>query len=116
MVAWGSRICSDCTTGSSGSASIARSLGVRNAVAKRQPNCKDGRCMPEIDIESLRSQLGRKVVDEDVATAAPLRGMVVTFGREETAPGQGQPVPPGWHLAYFPDASRLSTLGADGLP
>jgi len=24
--------------------------------------------------------------------------------------------PPGWHLAYFPAASRLASLGADGLP
>jgi 3-methylfumaryl-CoA hydratase len=72
--------------------------------------------MPEIDIEPIRAQLGRKVVDEDVATAAPLRGMVVTFDRDEAAPVEGEPIPPGWHLAYFPAASRLSTLGADGLP
>ena len=25
-------------------------------------------------------------------------------------------MPPGWHLAYFPAASRLAILGADGLP
>ncbi|MGE0224841.1 MAG: MaoC family dehydratase N-terminal domain-containing protein [Acetobacteraceae bacterium] len=72
--------------------------------------------MPDIDIEPIRAQLGRKVEDHDVATAAPLRGMVVTFDRDETAPVEGEPVPPGWHLAYFPEASRLSNLGADGLP
>jgi 3-methylfumaryl-CoA hydratase len=71
---------------------------------------------PEIDIEPIRAQLGRKVEDHDLAAAAPLRGMVVTFDRNETAPVEGEPVPPGWHLAYFPDASRLSGLGADGLP
>jgi 3-methylfumaryl-CoA hydratase len=69
-----------------------------------------------IDIESLRRQLGRRVVEEDVATAAPLRGMVVTFDRDETAPVEGEAVPPGWHLAYFPAASRRASLGADGLP
>jgi 3-methylfumaryl-CoA hydratase len=72
--------------------------------------------MGEIDIEPVRAQLGRAVVDYDVATAAPLRGMVVTFDRNETPPGPGQPIAPGWHLAYFPAASRLSDLGADGLP
>ena len=72
--------------------------------------------MPEIDIEPIRAQLGRKVVDRDVATAAPLRGMVVTFDRDETAPVVGEPVPYGWHLAYFPEASRLAGLGEDGLP
>jgi 3-methylfumaryl-CoA hydratase len=42
--------------------------------------------------------------------------MVVTFDRDETAPVAGEPIPPGWHLAYFPAASRLASLGADGLP
>ena len=72
--------------------------------------------MPEIDIEPIRARLGAKVVDEDVATAAPLRGMVVTFDRNEVPPVDGQPIAPGWHLAYFPAAHRLATLGADGLP
>jgi 3-methylfumaryl-CoA hydratase len=72
--------------------------------------------MPEIDIAPINAQLGRMVEDEDVATAAPLRGMVVTFDRDEVAPATGQPVPPGWHLAWFPVASRLASLGADGLP
>ena len=70
----------------------------------------------EIDIEPIRAQLGRKVEDHDLAIAAPLRGMVVTFDRNETAPVEAEPIPPGWHLAYFPEASRLASLGADGLP
>jgi len=72
--------------------------------------------MPEIDIEPIRARLGTKVTDEDVATAAPLRGMVVTFDRDEKPPIEGEPIAPGWHLAYFPAASRLATLGSDGLP
>jgi 3-methylfumaryl-CoA hydratase len=72
--------------------------------------------MTEIDLEPIRARLGTKVVDEDVATAAPLRGMVVTFDRDEKPPVEGEPIAPGWHLAYFPAASRLSSLGADGLP
>jgi 3-methylfumaryl-CoA hydratase len=72
--------------------------------------------MTEIDIAPIRARLGTKVVDEDVAIAAPLRGMVVTFDRDETPPVEGEAIAPGWHLAYFPTASRLSSLGADGLP
>jgi 3-methylfumaryl-CoA hydratase len=72
--------------------------------------------MPDIDIEPIRALLGTKVTDHDVATEAPLRGMVVTFDRDEIAPVEGEPIPSGWHLAYFPAASRLNTLGADGLP
>ena len=72
--------------------------------------------MAEIDIAPLRAQIGRSFTDEDVATAAPLRGMRVTFDRDEPAPRAGEPVPPGWHLAYFPEETRRSELGADGLP
>src|SRR4051794_22479590 len=45
-----------------------------------------------------------------------MRGMAVPCPREGPPPGPGQPTPPGWHLAYFPAASRRSSLGADGLP
>jgi 3-methylfumaryl-CoA hydratase len=69
-----------------------------------------------IDLSAVRAQLGQKVVEHDIATAAPLRGMVVTFDRDERAPEAGEPIAPGWHLAYFPEPSRLSELGADGLP
>jgi 3-methylfumaryl-CoA hydratase len=72
--------------------------------------------MPEIDIESLRAQLGRTIVDEDMATEAPLRGMAATFDRDEPPPRTGDPVPPGWHLAYFPDTPKRRDLTADGLP
>lgn len=69
-----------------------------------------------IDIGPIRAQIGRKIVDRDEATAAPLRGMVVTFDRNEKPPVKGEPIAPGWHLAYFPADSRLATLGQDGLP
>lgn len=72
--------------------------------------------MPEIDIDAIRAKLGTKIVELDEATPAPLRGMVVTFDRDEKAPVKGEPIAPGWHLAYFPAASRLATLGRDGLP
>lgn len=69
-----------------------------------------------IDLAPIRAQLGRIVTDEDEATAAPLRGMVVTFDRDETPPVRGEPIAPGWHLAYFPEASHRASLGEDGLP
>lgn len=67
--------------------------------------------MPDIDIDAIRAKLGTKIVDEDEATAAPLRGMVVTFDRDEKPPVKGEPVAPGWHLAYFSAASRLLHWG-----
>ncbi len=70
----------------------------------------------EIDLAPIRAQLGMIHTDHDLAIAAPMRGMVVTFDRDETPPEEGQAVPPGWHLAYFPEAMRLAQLGEDGLP
>jgi 3-methylfumaryl-CoA hydratase len=69
-----------------------------------------------LDLEAVRARLGAMAVDHDEATAAPLHGMAVTFGRSEPPPAAGDAVPPGWHLAYFPDATPLSGLGEDGLP
>ncbi len=72
--------------------------------------------MTAIDLSAMRAKLGQTVVEHDIATAAPLTGMVVTFDRDEVPPKEGEPIAPGWHLAYFPEASRRSELGVDGLP
>jgi 3-methylfumaryl-CoA hydratase len=69
-----------------------------------------------INLDSVRARLGAMEEDHDQATAAPLRGMAATFGRQETRPDAGSPIQPGWHLAYFPDATPLTGLGEDGLP
>lgn len=69
-----------------------------------------------IDIDALRKSIGTKIVEEDVATRAPLRGLAVTFDREERIPGAGEPIQPGWHLVYFAPLSPKAILGDDGLP
>lgn len=70
----------------------------------------------DLDLSAVQAALGQKIVEHDEAIAAPLRGMIVTFDRDERAPGAGEPIAPGWHLTYFPEPSRLAELGADGLP
>jgi 3-methylfumaryl-CoA hydratase len=60
--------------------------------------------------------IGDKVVDEDVATAAPVRAMIAAFDRDEAPPGDGEQIPVGWHGVYFLPTSRPGELGADGLP
>ena len=72
--------------------------------------------MPKIDIDAIRKHLGHVMVHEDVATAAPLRGMAATFDRDEPPPEEGTPIAPGWHLCYFLEDTRLGSMGADGLP
>lgn len=69
-----------------------------------------------VDIDALREHIGTKIEDEDVATEAPPKGMIVTFGRDETAPGPGEPIAPGWHRGYFLPMTPPDGLGLDGLP
>ena len=72
--------------------------------------------MTAIDIEPLKKHLGRKIEDEDVATEAPLKGMIATFDRDEKVPGPGEPIAPGWHLCYLHSYARRKSLAVDGLP
>ncbi len=71
---------------------------------------------PAIDLAALRKHIGTRMTEEDVATAAPLQMLVAAFNREERAPQEGEPIPPGWHCGYFLNMAPQSTLGADGLP
>jgi 3-methylfumaryl-CoA hydratase len=69
-----------------------------------------------VDIDALRRHIGKTIVEHDLATAAPLHGLIVTFDRDELPPRDGDPVQPGWHNAYFLQMSRKAALGEDGLP
>src|SRR5215475_6076174 len=69
-----------------------------------------------IDIEPLRKELGRKIEDEDVVTAAPIKAMICTFDRDEEVPAPGEPIAPGWHLCFLHSYARPASLGKDGAP
>ena len=49
--------------------------------------------MIDINIDDLKSHIGTMVEDEDVATGAPLREMIVTFDRRRHAARSGRPDP-----------------------
>jgi 3-methylfumaryl-CoA hydratase len=72
--------------------------------------------MTAIDVAALRRHIGTRIADEDIATEAPLKAIVATFDRQEEAPRQGEPIPPGWHIGYFLSMARTESLAADGLP
>lgn len=72
--------------------------------------------MSEVDIEALRRHVGATARDEDVATRAPLLMIAATFGRDEDAPREGEPIPPGWHIGYFLNMAKPAELAGDGLP
>ncbi|HYX03433.1 MAG TPA: protein dehydratase [Reyranella sp.] len=67
-----------------------------------------------IDIEPLRKQLGRKIEDEDLVTAAPIKAMICTFDRDEEVPAPGEPIAPGRHLCFLHSYARRASLGKDG--
>lgn len=69
-----------------------------------------------LDIEALRSGIGREIVTEDIATAAPVAAMSATLDRSDPPPKAGDPLPPLWHWMYFLDFDKTSSLGPDGLP
>jgi len=68
------------------------------------------------DLEALRAHIGRKVVEEDDASAAPVRLMGATFGRPEADPRPGAELPEGWHGLYFLPGTTAAELGPDGAP
>ena len=72
--------------------------------------------MTAIDAAALRRHIGTRMTEEDVATEAPLRMIVATFNRPETAPREGEPIPPGWHIGYFLNMAPQAALTRDGLP
>lgn len=72
--------------------------------------------MTAIDAAALRRHIGTRVVEDDIATLAPLRAIIAAFDRDEDAPREGEPVPPGWHIGYFASSAPTATLEPDGLP
>lgn len=69
-----------------------------------------------VDIDHLRSWIGRTDRLVDSATIAPLRGLAATLDHEDTSPILGALVPPAWHWLYFLPFVRQSDIGSDGHP
>lgn len=62
------------------------------------------------------SMIGAREVENDVVTASSVARLAATLDIENPAPATGDPLPPGWHCAYFLPAIRPGGLAADGLP
>jgi 3-methylfumaryl-CoA hydratase len=69
-----------------------------------------------IDIDHLRSWIGREEVAEDVNTPVPVAALAATLDRDDPKPRPGDELPPLWHWLYFLPTVRQSELGADGHP
>ncbi len=69
-----------------------------------------------IDLDQLRTWIGRTETRTDLATAAPHAAFSATLDREDAEPANGTLVPPLWHWLYFLPMSPMSDVGPDGHP
>ena len=69
-----------------------------------------------LDIEHLRSWIGRQEVLEDRLGLFPVAALSATLDRDDAAPADGDVLPPLWHWLYFLPRARQSEIGADGHP
>ena len=69
-----------------------------------------------IDIEYLRSWIGREEVAEDVVTPVPVAALAATLDRDDPKPQPGDELPPLWHWLYLLPIVRQSELTPDGHP
>ena len=53
--------------------------------------------MPD-DLADIRSHIGNRHTDSDVATAAPVLLFQKTLGRRDLETEDGAAIPPGWHM------------------
>ena len=68
----------------------------------------------KLDIDHLRTWIGRTESIHDVASVVPLKALSATLDREDPTLDLGAEVPPCWHWLYFLPLHRQSELGPDG--
>ena len=69
-----------------------------------------------VDLDQLRTWIGRTETRTDVATAAPYAALSATLDREDVEPANGTVLPPLWHWLYFLPMAPMSDVGPDGHP
>ena len=69
-----------------------------------------------LDIDHLRSWIGKQETLTDRATLVPVAALSATLDRDDPQPKPGDPLPPLWHWLYFLPLARQSEIGPDGHP
>ena len=72
--------------------------------------------MTSVDLDTLKTWVGRTESRSDLMTASPLAALAATLDREDTAPQPGTPVPPLWHWIYHTPQALAREIGPDGHP
>ena len=69
-----------------------------------------------LDIDRLRSWIGKQQTLTDRATSVPVTALSATLDRDDPPAQAGDPLPPLWHWLYFLPLARQSDIGPDGHP
>ena len=69
-----------------------------------------------MDIDHLKTWIGRQEVLEDRLGLAPVAALSATLDRDDPEPADGDALPPLWHWLYFLPRARQSEIGPDGHP
>ena len=72
--------------------------------------------MPDIDLDFLRTWVGRTTADTDSLSVRHARLMAATIDYPPGRIAAGEPLPPLWHWLYFLEGLTPSRLGRDGHP
>jgi 3-methylfumaryl-CoA hydratase len=72
--------------------------------------------MTALDVEHLRSWIGKQETLHDQVTRFPIAALSATLDRDDPPPQAGDALPPLWHWLYFLPTARQSILGPDGHP
>ena len=68
----------------------------------------------DIDLEHLRSWIGRSVDEEDRVGTTPLRALAATLDCDDAPWIAGRAIPACWHWLYFLPIHPQADIGADG--
>ena len=68
----------------------------------------------ELELEPLKSWIGRTEKRSDQICAAPMAALAATLDRADPEPLPGSDLPPLWHWLFFTPQARASEIGADG--
>jgi 3-methylfumaryl-CoA hydratase len=66
--------------------------------------------------DSLKGFIGRSETATDVVTVSAMAKIAATLEVENPATSRGDPIPPGWHGAFFPPLYGPSKMRPDGQP
>ncbi len=69
-----------------------------------------------VDIDQLKSWIGRTERADDIVTRIPVKALSATLDRDDPEPDDGAILPPLWHWLFFLPIVRQSGIGADGHP